>query len=177
MERRLVIEYVERYPYISCRKCYYFDPDSQCCDKIGEYVGGSAKNKWKTCRWFGLASDFDTVAMREMADRDRAQAQAKKKSKQRNAEKKASAKKKEQQVGSVTSVRGLHVGRAVRDSQKRTGRVESLTNTTALVKFDDGTTKRYRIPEDFSMAKSAYRTTCSKAKRRPLSVQRTNSKD
>jgi len=145
-----VIEYVDREARISCYKCRHFVLDGKYCTKARKYVGDVARRRWRTCKWFALAPDFNTVEMREFADRDRARAYNKKQSKKRNAEKKAEDAKKEQPVGSVLTVKGLHVGRIVRDRQGNSGYVKSLTSTTATIQFDNGTTKRYRIPEDFT---------------------------
>lgn len=51
------------------------------------------------------------------------------------------------------SVKGLAIGRRVRDKQGRIGNVSKLTDREAIVSFGDGSKVRYRIPEDFSDGK------------------------
>ena len=55
----------------------------------------------------------------------------------------------EPQVRSVLSVKGLHVDRVVRDAAGRVGHVVSLTRKEAVVDFDDGSTARFTVPDDF----------------------------
>ena len=61
----------------------------------------------------------------------------------------------EPQVKSVLSVKGLHVGRAVRDAVGRIGHVVSLTRKEAVVDFDDGSTGRFTVPDDFVDGKAS----------------------
>ena len=145
-----VIEYTNQGSRISCYKCVYFNKHDKDCNKTGVYVPDVARDKWKKCAFFELADDYDTDEMRQKAARARALAQGMKQSKKQNSKKKNSVSKKDKQVGSVPSVKGLHVGRAVCDSRNRVGHVQSLTNTVAKIQFEDGTVGRFKIPDDFA---------------------------
>lgn len=144
-----VIEYTNQGGRINCYKCIFFNKSDKGCDKTGIYVPDVARDKWKTCAFFELATDYDTDAMRQKAERSRTLAQGKQLTKKRKAKKKADANK-HQYVGSVPTVKGLHVGRKVSDSRNRIGYVKSLTTTEARVVFEDGSKGVYKIPEDFS---------------------------
>ena len=70
--------------------------------------------------------------------------------KPKKAKRRKAKKKKDPHVGSVLSVKGLHVGRTVRDRSGKMGRVVSLKSTEATVDFEDGSTRRFKVPNDFA---------------------------
>ena len=145
-----VIEYVDNgSDSISCYKCMHYNRDDRSCNRTGAYVPEIGRNYWITCTPFELADDYNTVEMREKADRARARARNKEQSLKHNAAKRSATKKKNERIGSSTMIKGLHVGRTVCNSRNKLGHVKTLTNTTAIVEFEDGTIESYMIPNDF----------------------------
>ena len=146
-----VIEYVDNGSRsISCYKCINMNRGDRSCNRRGLYIPEIGRDIWHTCPSFELADDYNTVEMREKADRIRGRERNKAKSQKRNAAKRAEAQKKDQRVGSVPMVKGLHVGREVCNFRNKLGRVKTLTSTTAIVEFENGTIESYKIPDDFN---------------------------